>query len=119
MSKELQTELGRISLSEEAIATMAGIAAIECYGIVGMAAARVKDGIAELVGRENLAKGVQVVLDGDSVAIGLYIVVGFGTRISEIARNVGDKVRYVVETNTGLKVTELRIHVQGVKVSPT
>ncbi len=118
MGKEIQTELGRISLSDEAIATMAGAAAVECYGIVGMAGTRMKDGFAELVGRENLSRGVQVVLEGDTVQIALYIVVGYGTRISEIARNVRDKVRYVVENATGLQVTDVRIHVQGVKVSP-
>lgn len=118
MGKEIQTELGRISLSEEAIATMAGAAAIECYGIVGMASTRMKDGFAELVGRENLSRGVEVALEGDSVQIALYIVVGYGTRISEIARNVSDKVRYVVEAATGLHVSDIKIHVQGVKVSP-
>ena len=116
MAKEVVTDLGRISVSEDVIATMAGVAATECYGIVGMAGGRFKDGIAELLGRENLAKGVLVSLHGDRVEIDLYIVVGYGTRISEIARNVTDKVRYVVESATGLKVVGVHIHVQGVKV---
>ncbi len=116
MGKEIMTELGRIHLSEEVIATMAGVATTECYGIVGMAGARFQDGIAELLGRENLARGVQVSFEDDGVEIDLYIVVGYGTRISEIARNVTDKVRYVVESCTGLKVRGVHIHVEGVKV---
>lgn len=116
MAKEVVTDLGRISVSEDVIATMAGVAATECYGIVGMAGTRLKDGIAELLGRENLSKGVSVVVSGDRVEISLYIVVGYGTRISEIARNVTDKVRYVVESATGLTVAGVHIHVQGVKV---
>lgn len=116
LGKEVVTELGRIHLAEDVIATMAGVAATECYGIVGMAGSRIQDGIAELLGRENLAKGVHVTLEDDSVDIDLYIVVGYGTRISEIARNVTDKVRYVVESYTGLRVRGVHIHVQGVKM---
>lgn len=116
VAKEVVTDLGRILLSDEVIATMAGVATTECYGIVGMAGSRLKDGIAELLGRENLSKGVVVDLGDESVEIDLYIVVGYGTRISEIARNVTDKVRYVIESTTGLKVTGVHIHVQGVKV---
>lgn len=116
MGKEVVTDLGRIHLAEDVIATMAGVATTECYGIVGMASSRIQDGLAELLGRENLAKGVQVMFEDDSVEIDLYIVVGYGTRISEIARNVTDKVRYVVESYTGLKVRGVHIHVQGVKV---
>lgn len=116
MGKEVLTELGRIHLSEDVIATMAGVATTECYGIVGMAGSRLKDGLAELLGRENLAKGVEVSLTEDSVEIDLHVVVGYGTRISEIGRNVTGKVRYVVETYTGLNVRGVHIHVEGVKV---
>lgn len=116
MPKEVVTERGRILVSDDVIATMAGVATTECYGIVGMAGSRIKDGIAELLGRENLSKGVVVSLNENSVDIDLYIVVGYGTRISEIARNVTGKVRYVVESSTGLKVNGIHIHVQGVKV---
>lgn len=117
MAKEVVTEIGRIVVAEDVIATLAGVAAIECYGIVGMASTRLKDGLAELLGRENLGRGVKVEMDEDGVDISLYIVVGYGTRISEIARNVTEKVRYVVQTATGLNVRSVRIHVQGVKVS--
>lgn len=116
MGKEVVTDLGRIHLSDDVIATMAGVAATECYGIVGMAGSRLADGIAELLGRENLAKGVEVSVDEDTVEIDLHIVVGYGTRISEIARNVTEKVRYVVESYTGLRVRGVHIHVEGVKM---
>jgi uncharacterized alkaline shock family protein YloU len=116
LGKEILTEIGRINLSEDVIATMAGVATTECYGIVGMAGSRLKDGIAELLGRENLARGVQVTLDEDSVEIDLHIVVGYGTRISEIGRNVTTQVRYVIESFTGLQVRGVHIHVEGVKM---
>lgn len=116
MGKETVTDLGRIALSEEVIATIAGVAATECYGIVGMASRKLKDGIAELLGRESLSRGVEVTIDGDRVLINLYIIVGYGTRISEVARNTCDQVKYTVESTTGLEVTKVNIFVQGVKV---
>jgi uncharacterized alkaline shock family protein YloU len=117
MGKEVITSLGRLYVSEDVIATMAGVACTECYGIVGMASSRLQDGLADLLGRESLSKGVQVLLEGDSCEILLYIVVGYGTKISEIAKNVSDKVRYVVETQTGLNVRAVHIRVQGVKLT--
>ncbi len=115
---EIESGIGKVVLSEEVIATIAGVAATECYGIVGMAARRVSDGLAELLGRENLARGVEVTLDGDRVSIELHVVVGYGTRIPEVARNVIDKVKYTVESSTGLKVTRVHVNVQGIRVSP-
>ena len=58
--KEVDTGLGRLILSEEAIATIAGAAAIECYGVVGMAGKKMTDGIFEILGKENLSRGVSV-----------------------------------------------------------
>lgn len=116
MGKDMSTALGQIKITDDVIAVIAGIAATECYGLVGMASRNIQDGIAELLGRDNLSRGVEVHLDGDEVAIDLYIIVEYGTRITEVARNVIDKVRYVVETMTGLKVSRVNIAVQGVRV---
>ncbi len=114
--KESVTNLGRLVLSEEAIATIAGAAATECYGVVGMAGRKMTDGISELLGKENLSKGVTVSIEGDSVYVDLAIVVGYGVRISEVARMVVDKVRYTLENATGLTVAKVTVNVQGVRV---
>jgi uncharacterized alkaline shock family protein YloU len=116
MPRDYVTDSGKISISEEVVATIAGVAATECYGVVGMASRKFKDGIAELLGRESLSRGVEVEMDGNNVAVSLYIVVGYGTRISEVARNVVEQVRYKLESGTGLQVTQVNIRVQGVKV---
>lgn len=116
MAQELKNTMGRISLSEEVIATIAGVAATECYGVVGMASTKIKDGIAELLGRENLSRGVEVELSDSIADITLYVVVGYGTKISEVAHNVVDKVKYTIESTTGLKVRNVNVRVQGVKV---
>lgn len=116
MSKVVTNDVGKIIISQEVIATLAGIAATECFGIVGMASQKIKDGIVELLGRETLSKGVQVEIKNDQLNISVYIIVGYGTKISEIAHNVIDKVRYSVEKYTGLSVDHVQINVQGVRV---
>jgi len=114
--KEIKTDLGKLVLSEEAIATIAGAAATECYGVVGMAGRKMTDGISELLGRENLAKGVSVSIDGDEVYIDLYVIIGYGVKISEVARMVVDKVRYTVENITGLKVKKVTVNVESIRL---
>lgn len=116
MARELKTELGQISISDDVIAAIAGIAAHESYGLVGMASRTFTDGIAELLGMENVSKGVEVKVDGEEVKINLFVIVEYGTKVTEVAKNVVEKVRYVVEAMTALKVADVRITVQGVRV---
>ncbi|HQJ24458.1 MAG TPA: Asp23/Gls24 family envelope stress response protein [Bacillota bacterium] len=116
MARELSTELGQITISDDVIAAIAGMAAHESYGLVGMASRTFTDGIAELLGLENISKGVEVKIDGEHVRINLFVIVEYGTRVTEVAKNVIDKVKYVVEAMTGLNVAEVKITVQGVRV---
>ncbi len=117
VGKEISNKLGKIDISEEVIATVAGAAAVECYGLVGMASRnKLSDGVADLLGRENLAKGVVVTTDNNEVTIDLYIIVGYGVKISEVAANVMERVRYAAESLTGLQVTKVNVNVQGVRV---
>ena len=109
----IETNLGNIEISHDVIATIAGVAAVECYGLVGMASRKqLKDGIVELLGRENLSRGE---VDGE-LHIDLFIIVGYGTRIDEVANNVISTVKYSVEKYTGIKVGLININVQGVRV---
>ncbi|MDA8227203.1 MAG: Asp23/Gls24 family envelope stress response protein [Desulfitobacterium hafniense] len=116
MGKEIANNYGKIDISEEVIATIAGAAAIECYGLVGMASRKGSDRFAELLGRENLAKGVVVSIQENEVIIDLYIIVGYGVRISEVATNVMERVRYTTEKLTGLSVAQVNVNIQGVRV---
>lgn len=116
MGKEINNKLGKIDISEEVIATIAGAAAVECYGLVGMASRKITDGFADLLGRENQAKGVVVSTQENEVIIDLYIIVGYGVKISEVAANVMEKVRYTTENLTGLRVAQVNVNVQGVRV---
>lgn len=117
MSLEVSTHLGKIEVSNEVIATIAGVAAMDCYGLVGMASrSQIKDGITELLRRENLSKGIEVRTEHEELVIDMYIVVGYGTRISEVAHNVQSKVKYTLDQMIGLKVSHVNIYVQGVRL---
>ncbi|HHV57063.1 MAG TPA: Asp23/Gls24 family envelope stress response protein [Firmicutes bacterium] len=117
MLSENRNEFGNIAIGDEVIATLAGAAAMECYGLVGMASRRITDGFVELLGRDNWSRGVEVKLEEDRVYVTLHIIVSYGVRISEVAKNVMEKVKYAVESVTGLKVARVDVYVQGVQLS--
>lgn len=118
MSIELQTKHGQIEISIDVIATIAGGAAVDCYGIVGMASKnQLKDGITEMLRKENFSKGVIVRQENEQVHIDMYIIVSYGTKISEVAHNVQSKVKYTLDKTVGLAVDSVNIFVQGVRVT--
>lgn len=118
MPIQLNNELGRIDITDECIAVIAGSAAMDCYGLVGMASRKqLKDGIAELLKRDNLSRGVEVRKEKDGIHIDLHIVVSYGTKISEVAHNIQSKVKYVLNEVIGLEVDQVHIFVQDVRVS--
>ncbi|MFC0216076.1 Asp23/Gls24 family envelope stress response protein [Paenibacillus chartarius] len=118
MTIELTQELGKVLITNDVVANLAGSAALECYGLVGMASRKqLKDGIAELLGRDNLSRGVEVRREQDKVEIDLYIIVSYGTKISEVAHQVQNRVKYVLNDVIGLQVDGVNIFVQGVRVA--
>lgn len=116
MAQSRKTELGSISIAEEVIATVAGAAATECYGLVGMGAHGVQKGLAIFRWGEDVARGVQVKLDGDTVTIDLHVVVQYGVNIAQVAHNVMEQVKYAVEGHCGLEVAQVNVHVESVRV---
>ncbi|MDY4517293.1 MAG: Asp23/Gls24 family envelope stress response protein [Candidatus Spyradocola sp.] len=114
---KIKNELGTISVVEDVITTVAGYAAIECIGIVAMASKRATDGLVELLGRENLKRGVRAVLNEDSVSINLYIIVEYGVSIAAVAKNVVETVKYRVENLIGVKVDQVNVTVEGIRVN--
>lgn len=118
MTVEINTSLGRIDVSNDVIATIAGGAAVDCYGLVGMASRKaLKDGFTELLGKENLSRGVNVKDQEGQIEIDLYIIVSYGVKISEVAHNVQSKVKYTLNQTLGLDVTAVNVYIQGVRVS--
>ena len=118
MALEINNDLGHVSISDDVIASVAGGTAVSCYGIIGMASKnQVKDGITEILGKENYSKGIIVKKDDGKLVIDLYITVMYGTKISEIANNVQSSVKYQIEKTLGVKVDEVNIFIQGIKVN--
>ncbi len=116
MSLKIKTEYGHIVIENEVIARIAGLAAMENYGIVGMAAKNVRDGIVQILKMESLTKGIRLNLSDEFIAIDLHIIVEYGTNIPAIADSLIEAVKYKVEENTGLTVSAVNIFVEGVRV---
>jgi len=118
MTHRIESGYGDIILSEGVLARLVGMATTECYGVAGMAPRNLGDGLAAILGRESLARGVVVerVEQDHSLDISVNIVVGYGVNIGEVARNIKEKVVYVVDHCTGLSVERVNVNVQGVKV---
>ncbi|MGE5627490.1 MAG: Asp23/Gls24 family envelope stress response protein [Solirubrobacterales bacterium] len=111
-----EIDMGVVKISDEVVGVIAGIAAIEIKGIIGMSANLV-GGITQILGgKKNLSKGVKVSVGENSAAIDLYVVVEYGVKIPEIALQVQENVRKAVESMTGLNVSAVNIHVQNVMI---
>lgn len=108
--------LGRIEVSPSVVSSIVAHASNECYGIVGMAARGLRDGIAERLNRESAHRGVEVEVRPGGIVIGLYVIAQYGTRISEVAHNLMSAVAYSVEKMLGISVLEVNINVQGIHV---
>lgn len=118
MSIELHTNDGQVTITNDVISTIAGGTAVECYGIVGMASkSQIRDGIAEILKNENYSRGIVVRQEDDELHIDLYIIVSYGTKISEVAMNVQSQVKYTLEQSIGLSIDSVNIYIQGVRVS--
>ena len=116
MSAITVNRLGEIEITNEVLATLAGISAVSCYGIVGMASKKARDGLVELLGNDNLSRGVKVATQGNDVIIDLFIVVEYGISITAVTHNIIDTVKYNLENLAGVKVKKINIKVEGVRV---
>jgi uncharacterized alkaline shock family protein YloU len=118
MVKGHTTAHGKIEVSAQAISTVASRAVMDSYGVVGLAYPHRRDGLVEILQRDSSHKGVEVRLaDQGRIDIDLYIVVEYGTRIIEVARNAASAVKFAVEKALGLPVNQVNVNVQGIRVS--
>ncbi|MEO7003414.1 MAG: Asp23/Gls24 family envelope stress response protein [Ktedonobacterales bacterium] len=109
---------GKIEVSARAIATVAGRAVAECYGVVGVAAKTTSPlGIVEQVTPEHYGRGVNVRFVDDQIVIDVYVVLEHGLRIIEIAHNIMISVKFAVEQTLGVRVVRVNVNVQGLRVS--
>ncbi len=116
MNATMSTGLGNVIIDNEVIAKYAGSAAVECFGVVGMAAVNVKDGFAKLLRRESLSRGVNITVNDNKITVDFHIIVSYGVSISAVADNLVSNVRYKIEEFSGLPVEKINIYVEGVRV---
>ena len=117
MKGSMSTDLGTITVSSDVIAKYSGTVAVECFGIVGMAAVNMKDGIYRLLKKENLTHGIQVTISEDNrIKIDFHVIVAFGVSISAVTENLISNVKYKVEEFTRMPVDKINIYIEGVRV---
>ena len=116
MIKVSDSDLGAVNVSREVLATYIGLAATNCFGVVGMASKTLKDGMASLLGIDSFSRGVEIVDDGEGPQVKVYIIVGYGTKISEIANNVIQRIHYNVGEYLGIKLGGVKLVVQDVRL---
>ncbi|MCO7174658.1 Asp23/Gls24 family envelope stress response protein [Sporolactobacillus kofuensis] len=118
MTVSMTNNFGQIDISIDVVAKIVGGAALDCAGIVGMASKnQLKDGFAELLKKENFSRGIIVRFDEDqNLLIDMYIIVSYGTRISEVAMNVQNRVKQTLNKTLGLDAASINIFVQGVRL---
>ena len=116
MNGRIDSGLGQIVIDTDVIATYAGSVAVECFGIVGMAAVSMKDGLVKLLKREGLTHGINVNIQDNHITIDFHVIVAYGISISAVADNLIENVKYKVEEFTGMEVEKINIFVEGVRV---
>lgn len=106
--------IGNIKISVDVVSTIAGIAASEIEGVSCMHTSFAQGFAKRLGARKNASNGVKVDMNEDNVSIDLYIVVDYGVKIPELAWSVQENVKNSVETMTGLPVSKVNIHIEGI-----
>ena len=112
----INSELGSIVIDNSVIANIAGISAMESYGIVGMASKNAADGIFELLKFENLSKGIKVNTENNQINIELHVVLQYGVKISVVGQNIIERVKFNIENLTGLTIDNIEVLVEGIRL---
>lgn len=110
------TKKGSITLSEKIIAVISGYAALNCFGVKGMAVRGFSDELVLLLKGENFQKGVRVHMTDEGAHIELHIAVQYGMNMTAVARSIMNEVRYVVEHQTGIRVADVDVHIDSIIV---
>ncbi len=108
------SDLGRVAITDDAIAQIVGLTAAECYGVVAMTA---PGRIGKLLARDPLTRGVEVAGSERGLSIALHVVVEHGLNLAEVASTVRNRVGYEVERMTGLPIAAIEVHIDDVRAS--
>ena len=110
-------ENGSVSVDSSVYVDIAGTAASNCFGVKGMAARSVKDGVYHLLRKESMAKGVRVEFhEDDTISIELHIMVDHGVNLSAVGASIISEVRYVVSKYTGTQVRAVNVYIDSMMI---
>ena len=105
---------GTVKVDASVYTDIAGTAASNCFGVKGMAARSVKDGVYHLLRKESVSKGVKVEFHEDNtISIDLHIIVDNGVNLNAVGNSIISEVRYVVQKSTGTQVRDVNIYVDS------
>ncbi len=108
---------GSVNISTSVYTDIAGTAATNCFGVKGMAARSVKDGVYHLLRKESMSKGVRVNFhEDDSISIDLHIIVDNGVNLSAVGESIISEVRYVVTKYTGTEVRDVTVYIDSMMI---
>ncbi len=117
MKGSMSTNLGIITIDPDVIAKYAGSVAVECFGIVGMAAVSMKDGLVKLLKKESITKGIHVTINEENkIILDFHVIVAYGVSISAVTDNLISNVKYRVEEFSDMQVEKINIFIEGVRV---
>ena len=118
MTVKINTKDVQIELTDEVIATAVGGAATEIFGVVGMASKNaIKDNFQALLGKENFSKGVVVkTTEAGAIAVDVYTVLSYGTKISEVSKNIQERVKFSLENQLGITTDTVNVYIQNIKI---
>ena len=116
MKGRIITDIGQVSVDTDVIAKYAGMAAVECFGVVGMAGINMRDGLVKLLKLDSMTRGINVMVRNNKLVINFHIIVAYGVSILAVSNNLISNVKYKVEEFTGIEIEKINIFVEGVKV---
>ena len=116
MKCRINNQLGTILIDTDVIAKYAGSVAVECFGIVGMAAVNVKDGLVKLLKKESLTHGINVTVNDNKITLDFHVIMIYGVSVCAVSDNLIESVKYKVEKFTGAEVEKINVFVEGVRV---
>lgn len=116
MSVTTSNYYGKIIISDDAIATIAASAALDCCGVVDLVSKKLSDNFADLFKKQQLGKGVKVLTNENRIFIDLFVILKYGVSISAVAESLKKTVKYKVEEFSGMIVDTVNVNVVGVRV---
>ena len=111
-----ESENGKLIISANVYSDIAGTAASNCFGVKGMAARSVSDGVYHLLRKESMSKGVKVEFHDDStISIDLHIIADNGVNLGAVGASIISEVRYVVKSTTGTEVKAVNVYIDSIQ----